>query len=501
MDKGKCGCGARLTRHRCNAKRFHGEISFYENHKGHLPAGQCPTFPCVNVHFCVAQASGFLALSAAREKCIRHLRIGYQSLLAALTRASMWNPDMPAGHGSVEPRRASVIRSGERRMSAIQVKLAQLRANGWTITDLFLVETPLPDGGAMMILPSVPATIFQAPGAAMAFEVHGAILGAYTAQGGPAGTLGYPESDEVGWYDSHSRMSIFQRGVIGWTAAQGTIIHNDKVVHHLGLAAARAYQLLNLATADASATVHREENIAAGVNWCGYALANMMKAGGMDKAHTALFANTQGLLDYGSYYTLDIYGASRPRARVTKMLPSGLDIRDAHSARRSQRRIVLWPEIQRETPLDIAPGDIVLVDHDAGGGPDHIQIVYHWHPAQRVLTTIDGNGGSFVLRSVLERQFGAQLRPNVHFRPAPTTPAAGSAVAPATKQQHLRALDGLDVLWPMPQAGYVSIGCHVLTAAGQVNPPAPTSTAPHSRVFAIIRPSIMDFEHHRYQNI
>jgi hypothetical protein len=47
--------------------------------------------------------------------------------------------------------------------------------------------------------------------------------------------------------------------------------------------------------------VHREENVATGVNWCGYALANIMKAAGLDRPHTTLFGNTQGLLDFGSY--------------------------------------------------------------------------------------------------------------------------------------------------------------------------------------------------------
>lgn len=385
-------------------------------------------------------------------------------------------------------------------MTAIQSKLQQLRASGRPVTDPFPLEIPLPDGGATMALPSIGAALFSAPGAAQAFEVQGPLLLAYTTHQGPLGALGYPESDEQAWYDMTSRLGMFQRGVITSSRELGTQIHADKVVQRLGMAAANGFALLNMASATSSSLVHTSEGVAAGTEWCGYTLSYLMRAAGLDRPHSTLFPSTLGLLCYGSYYTIDIYGNATARARVTKLLPSGQDIRDVHAARASLRKVTMWQQLQAGTPLDILPGDIVLVDSRAGGGPDHIQIVYRWHPAERVLTTIDGNGGSFALRSVLQQGNG-NLQPNVHYRPTSSTPEPGTTVATATKQQYLQALDGLDVLWPMPQAGYVSVGCHVLTAAGQVNPPSQTSTTPHSRVFAIIRPSVVDFEAHTYQNV
>lgn len=384
-------------------------------------------------------------------------------------------------------------------MTPIQTKLAQLQAAGWHITDV-PIEVPLPDGGATMLLPLSGAALFQAPGASVAYEVHGAILAAYTAQGGPAIALGYPQSDELPWYDSVSRLSEFAGGVITWSPATNATVHWNKVVSHLGQAARKAFELLGMPTAAASARVHAQESVGAGVNWCGYALLNIMKSAGLDSQWKELFASTQGLLDFGSYYTLDIYGAQKPRTKVTKVLPGGQDIRQIHQQRLSPRGVILWQELQAGTPLDIVPGDIVLVDHNEGGGPDHIQIVYRWHPNERVLTTIDGNGGSFVLRSVMQNSFaGAALLPGVHYRNTSATPEAGSGVSTLQKQTYLQTLDGLDVAWPLPQAGYVSVGCHVLTAAGQVNPPTPTSHAPHSRVFAVVRPSLVDFEVHGYE--
>lgn len=386
-------------------------------------------------------------------------------------------------------------------MTAIQTKLQELRSRGWQITEPLPIELPAPNGGTWMALPSVAAALFCAPGSALAHEVHGAILTAYTAQGGPLGALGYPVSDGTVWYDMHSRLNAFQNGVISWNSELGAVVHSNRVVQPLGIAAANAHALLHMPTDTATSAVRAAEGVAADVDWCGYALSYLMKAAGLDKPHTVLFPNTLGLLQFGSYYTLDIYGAPQQRQRVTKLMPAGTDIRDVHSARGSPRRITPWSELQAGTPLDIVPGDIVLVDNRKGGGPDHIQIVWRWHPGPRVLTTIDGNGGSFVLRSHLQQKFGLNLQPNVHFRPTTTTPLPGSTVSTEEKRHFIETLDGMDVLWPMPSAGYVSVGCHLLTAAGQVNPPTPTSEAPHSRVFAIIRPSVVDFESHSYQNI
>jgi uncharacterized protein with LGFP repeats len=100
----------------------------------------------------------------------------------------------------------------------------------------------------MMALPSVFATLFTAPATSVAHEVHGAILAKYMELGGPAGPLGYPESDEMEWYDPQSRISLFQHGAITWTAADGPVFRDDKVVHALGLAAAHAFSLVNMPT-------------------------------------------------------------------------------------------------------------------------------------------------------------------------------------------------------------------------------------------------------------
>ena len=254
--------------------------------------------------------------------------------------------------------------------------------------------------------------------------------------------------------------------------------------------------------AQSQAHILREEKYPPLKSWCGYTLAYAFKAAGMDPVHaTPQFAGVQGLLDYGSYYGMSIYGDAHPRTNITKVLPAMADLREVHAARNALRRVLLWKELQAGTPLDIRRGDIVLYDFMAGGGPDHIQLVRAWYPEERVLTVIDGNGSGFVLRQMLEKQFGTQDS-KLHYIPASETPTDGNKVSKAQKQRYIRELEQLEVVLPAASTGHVGITCHVLTKEGQSN--ALTSTGEqqkHARVFAVIRPSAMDFERHAYKNI
>lgn len=197
----------------------------------------------------------------------------------------------------------------------------------------------------------------------------------------------------------------------------------------------------------------RRVNPPAGQEWCGYTLAHIYKAAGMDKGHAALFPSTQGLLDFGSYYALDIYGNARNRARVTRFKSTGQDIHEAHAARGSLRKVTLWPELQSGVPLDIRAGDIVLVDHLRGDGPDHIQIAVGWDEAARFLTVVDGNGGGFVSReAVRAANGGAEPTLNVHYVEPPSQPRPGQGISSAEKQRLLREVAGRDVLLPAAAA-------------------------------------------------
>jgi len=50
-------------------------------------------------------------------------------------------------------------------------------------------------------------------------------------------------------------------------------------------------------------------------------------------------------------------------------------------------------------------------------------------------------------------------------------------------------------------SGRVGITCHILTNDHQVNPPAENTLLSHARVWAVIRPSLADFEDHEYTSL
>lgn len=380
---------------------------------------------------------------------------------------------------------------------SIENKLAELQAQGTSSGADPLTVIDHPDGGRTLHLPTPWLLLAQAPGSTEVHTILGDILGGFF-DGGGLEVFGYPLTDEIVWTDEASRASVFERGVIAWRPGAGVTFHWDKLDAFLQRAAWVADELVRIPPDDSRKRV----NPPAGQEWCGYTLAHIYKAAGMDKSHAALFPSTQGLLDFGSYYTLDIYGAARNRARITRLKATGQDIREAHEARASSRRVTLWPELQSGAALDIRPGDIVLVDHLRGGGPDHIQIAVGWDEASRFLTVVDGNGGGFVSREALTASIGG-VEPglNVHYVDPPAQPKPGQGVSSAEKQRLLREVANRDVLLPTGGGGRVSVSGHVLTAAAQINPDAPTATNPHARVFAVIRPSAMDFEDHDYAAI
>jgi hypothetical protein len=388
-------------------------------------------------------------------------------------------------------------------MDIILDKVAYLNSIGWLIDPDELLMVPLLDGGRSAIVPSSSAAIFEPPTLPKAFFLHSDILLEYTAQGGPAGALGYPIDDQNQWGNGKTQGVLCQFGQILFHPESGCRTYFGSLVANLLNCASIAEAMLQVDPDAAYAAIRSKENIDTSVNWCGFALYNIMRSGGLDNSHRGYFPNTQGLLNFGSYYSRTIYGVETRRQKVTTVKETGQDIIDFHSENGSARTITLWETLQDESAsLDIVPGDIVLLDHERGGGPDHIQIAHSWHPDLRMLSVIDGNGGGFVLRSTLEAKFGtSDLVEGIHFRTAKTIADPGKAVAEATKQELLFQNCGLDVLLPKDFSGRVSVSCHLLRADSQINPTSQTATNPHSRVFAIIRPAETDFQSHNYANI
>jgi lysozyme len=116
-------------------------------------------------------------------------------------------------------------------MTRLADRYDQLVAQGWGPTfPLPFVDIPVGDGQgtffSWVTSNGVGVTIYDKPGAEAAFEVHGAILDSYVAQGGPLGALGYPVSDEKDDAEGTAvlgRVSDFERGSIFWTRDTGEI--------------------------------------------------------------------------------------------------------------------------------------------------------------------------------------------------------------------------------------------------------------------------------------
>ncbi|MDF0530785.1 alpha/beta hydrolase-fold protein [Tsukamurella sp. 8F] len=96
---------------------------------------------------------------------------------------------------------------------AIGVAALQSKSLGACITPEYAVK-----GGRAQDFRGGQVFWSQATGAHI---VGGAIAGEYARQGGPAGTLGYPTSDELASPDKKGRYQKFQGGTVYWTAATG----------------------------------------------------------------------------------------------------------------------------------------------------------------------------------------------------------------------------------------------------------------------------------------
>jgi hypothetical protein len=424
----------------------------------------------------------------------------------------------------------------------ITEKAATLAAAGFPLGEPLAEAQMLDTGGYQQRFAG--AILYQSP-AGETFEVHGAILGRYLDLGETSGALGFPTSDEMESFAAPGgRMNMFEHGSIVWDArfgaqetaaadsgiadagatdeagapdpaaeepmagnGEGVVTLPEVTITADGLAAKLqsvadyAYSILQMPLPSSKKLIFDAEHPADPANWCGNTLAHFYKHEGADKTIVnTYFGSTASLAAYGSYYrvgfdltTGELVVRQEP-AKDPKMVvdEAQVSVEEYHAQQGSARKIILFDEIQQGTPLDIMPGDIVLSDGRNKGGPDHIQLVYQWHEEDRTLIVIDGNGGGFALAD-----YGATA-----LVPAGATNQSHDKTLKTDKLRILADKLGTEVVFTNDQAsGRVGITCHLLTAEHQVNPPADNPSAPHARVWAIIRPSAIDFEQHHYSNL
>lgn len=393
----------------------------------------------------------------------------------------------------------------------IEEKRDELLSLGFPLGNVTTSVEDLPWGGRRQAYEN--AIIYENP-EGEAYEVHGAILGKYIEFYEMDGDLGFPASDEIDDEDvPGGRINFFDRGYISWTPAGGAEVNlsessdeaeeaNPALTEKLNQIAEYAFSMLSLPLRQSKNTIEIPAGSSANVSWCGYTVAHFYRQAGADeKLLSKYFGGVAGLLDYGSYYRITFdqrTGELITRsgsAKATKIADENgefVDLEQFHSTQNALRKITLFSEIQQGGPLDIIPGDIVLFDHKGKAGPDHIQIVYSWDEADRVLIVIDGNGASFVMRETGASE--ATLS---------ESDISKDGIAKVEKLQILNEKLGVDLMYTYDSAkeGRFGITMHRLVAANQINTLGINSESEHARIWALIRPSVIDFEPHKYTNL
>ena len=222
-----------------------------------------------------------------------------------------------------------------------------------------------------------------------------------------------------------------------------------------------------------SATVHERVRGTAGMaahhDWCGFFTQDHYRQSNLDADLRAGFFHTNNVEDYFTYrYT-------RNPDRIKKWIWPGPpetaweELRAYHARRGAARQWLNYAGVSGGGALDIRPGDIALVDVGLDGTPNHIVQVQSYDATTGRLVTMGGNDSGLVV----------DTREN---RPAPTDAGADRErreTAEATTGEQLKA---------GPAGGHVGVGVHDVAA----------TAARRGAIYGIGRPSIVDFEDHRY---
>lgn len=251
--------------------------------------------------------------------------------------------------------------------------------------------------------------------------------------------------------------------------------HDDPAVQDGVLAAVQLEAIASAegflaSPADAHEKSWKAAGMAASFDWCGFfAMENYMLSN-LDADLKRGYFHVDNVEDYFSYkYAF----GERKYTRVMKWIyaeDDWHDLRDYHTARGSARTWIPHADIAEGGTLDIRPGDIALIDHSGTKAADHIVMVHSYDMTTNTLFTIGGNDGGYV----------------VDTRATHTAPGGESEAARA-KRENLEAATG-QPLRSGGAEGHVGVGSHDLDSTGRV------------RIYGIGRPSIVDFEDHRYDS-
>jgi hypothetical protein len=196
--------------------------------------------------------------------------------------------------------------------------------------------------------------------------------------------------------------------------------------------------------------------------WCGMFSGDHLIRAALDSDFRHSFMHTHNVEAFFTYHP------ERFPTRIPKWIwdDEGWEsVRDHHNARGALRSWLTHDQMVAGTGLDIQPGDMVLIDPDLNGDPDHIVLCSSYDPNSGLLITIGGNDSGFVVAP-----------PGKH-----KAPKAGEARETAEEATGLELQAG--------GGGKVAVGVHHAGLQGK---------AKRAAVYGIGRPSLIDLEEHTY---
>ena len=196
--------------------------------------------------------------------------------------------------------------------------------------------------------------------------------------------------------------------------------------------------------------------------WCGMFSGDHLIRAALDSDFRFSFMHTHNVEAFFTYHP------ERFPTRIPKWVwdeEGWEDVRGYHNARGALRTWLGHDELSKGGQLDIQPGDMVLIDWNLDGDPDHIVLASSYDPATGYLVTIGGNDSGYVV-----------VAPDKH-----------KEAKAGDKQGVAEEATGLE-LGP-GGGGKVAVG---------VNQVVPQGKAKRAAVYGVGRPSLLDLEEHTY---
>ena len=244
--------------------------------------------------------------------------------------------------------------------------------------------------------------------------------------------------------------------------------HEDPQVQDGVLAAVQLEAVANAegrlaAPKDAHEKAYKAAGMAASDEWCGFFAMEQYMRSDLDSDVKRGFFHVTNVEHYFTYKYA--FGPVKD-TRVMKWIyadESWHDLRAYHQARGSVRTWLGHADIQAADTPDIRPGDLVLIDNRDTPAADHIVMVHSFDATTNTLYTIGGNDSGYQVDT------GANHK-------------AGNA-----DQQDLEGATGQPL---KPGGGNHSVAVNAYDV----------KRVPQVRIYGIGRPSLVDFEDHRYDS-